>query len=88
MVSRKLENALRRLVECLHPNPSSFSHGLSSVHQAIKELNVKPKNWRELLTEEPFTRADIITLQVRDGGEASKWRAAVKSQGSVRAVKA
>lgn len=32
--------------------------------QAIKELNIKAKNWKELLTDEPFTRKDIITLQV------------------------
>ncbi|CAI5508430.1 unnamed protein product, partial [Closterium sp. Naga37s-1] len=32
-------------------------------YEAIKELNVKPKNWNELLTDEPFTRADIITIQ-------------------------
>ncbi|CAI5471266.1 unnamed protein product [Closterium sp. Yama58-4] len=32
-------------------------------YEAIKELNVKPKNWKELLTDEPFTRADIITIQ-------------------------
>ncbi|CAI5986434.1 unnamed protein product [Closterium sp. NIES-64] len=35
-------------------------------YEAIKELNVKPKNWKELLTDEPFTRADIITIQACD----------------------
>lgn len=35
-----------------------------TVVQAIKELNIKTKNWKELLTDEPFTRADIITIQV------------------------
>jgi hypothetical protein len=34
--------------------------------QAIKELNIKPKNWKELLTDEPFTRDDLITIQVHD----------------------
>ena len=29
----------------------------------MEELNIKPKNWKELLTDEPFTRADIITIQ-------------------------
>jgi peptidyl-prolyl cis-trans isomerase-like protein 2 len=33
-------------------------------YEAIKELNIKTKNWKELLTEEPFTRADLITIQV------------------------
>lgn len=33
--------------------------------QAIKELNIKTKNWKELLTDEPFSREDIITIQVK-----------------------
>lgn len=32
--------------------------------QAIKELNLKTKNWCELLTDEPFTKNDLITIQV------------------------
>jgi hypothetical protein len=32
---------------------------------ALEELCIKPKNWKDLLTEEPFTRKDIIHLQVR-----------------------
>ncbi|KAH9329671.1 hypothetical protein KI387_001779, partial [Taxus chinensis] len=32
-------------------------------YEAIKELNVKPKNWRELLTDEPFSKEDLITIQ-------------------------
>ena len=32
--------------------------------EAIERLNVKPKNWKDLLTDEPFTRSDIIVLQV------------------------
>ncbi|XP_057874050.2 peptidyl-prolyl cis-trans isomerase CYP65 isoform X1 [Cryptomeria japonica] len=32
-------------------------------YEAVKELNIKPKNWRELLTDEPFTKDDIITIQ-------------------------
>ncbi|KAF8410229.1 hypothetical protein HHK36_002752 [Tetracentron sinense] len=31
--------------------------------KAIKELNLKTKNWKELLTDEPFTRQDLITIQ-------------------------
>lgn len=30
---------------------------------AVEELNVKAKNWKDLLTDEPFTRKDIIHLQ-------------------------
>lgn len=33
--------------------------------EAIQELNVKTKCWKDLLTEEPFTRKDIIQIQVR-----------------------
>lgn len=32
-------------------------------YQAIDELNVKPKFWRDLLTDEKFTRKDLITIQ-------------------------
>ena len=31
--------------------------------QAVEELNIKPQNWKELVTDEPFTRKDIITIQ-------------------------
>ncbi|MCO5612751.1 hypothetical protein L7F22_067021 [Adiantum nelumboides] len=32
-------------------------------YEAVKELNLKPKNWKDLLTDEPFSRNDIITIQ-------------------------
>ncbi|GFZ18826.1 plant U-box 49 [Actinidia rufa] len=32
-------------------------------YEAIKELNIKTKNWKELLTDEPFTKGDLITIQ-------------------------
>ena len=31
--------------------------------QAVNELNIKPRNWKDLLTEEPFAREDIIHIQ-------------------------
>lgn len=31
--------------------------------QAISELNIKAKNWKDLLTDEPFTRKDILHIQ-------------------------
>ncbi len=31
---------------------------------AVEELNIKARNFTDLLTSQPFTRADIITLQV------------------------
>ena len=31
--------------------------------QAVDELNVKPKFWKDLLTDEKFTRRDLITIQ-------------------------
>jgi peptidyl-prolyl cis-trans isomerase-like protein 2 len=33
-------------------------------YDALDELCIKPKNWKDLLTDEPFTRKDIIHLQV------------------------
>ncbi|XP_052205283.1 peptidyl-prolyl cis-trans isomerase CYP65 isoform X2 [Diospyros lotus] len=32
-------------------------------YEAIKELNIKTKNWKELLTDEPFSKEDLITIQ-------------------------
>ncbi|KAI8814927.1 peptidyl-prolyl cis-trans isomerase-like 2 [Cladochytrium replicatum] len=32
-------------------------------YEAVERFNVKAKNWKDLLTEEPFTREDIITIQ-------------------------
>ncbi|XP_077233455.1 plant U-box 49 [Tasmannia lanceolata] len=32
-------------------------------YEAIKELNLKTKNWKELLTDDPFTKDDLITIQ-------------------------
>ncbi|TPX41271.1 hypothetical protein SeMB42_g05636 [Synchytrium endobioticum] len=32
-------------------------------YDAVKSLNIEPKNWKDLLTDEPFTRKDIITIQ-------------------------
>ncbi|XP_077995435.1 RING-type E3 ubiquitin-protein ligase PPIL2-like [Glandiceps talaboti] len=32
-------------------------------NDAVETLNIKPKHWKDLLSDEPFTRKDIITLQ-------------------------
>ena len=32
--------------------------------QAVERLNIKPGHWKDLLTDEPWTRKDIITIQV------------------------
>uniref|UniRef100_A0A7P0T896 Nitric oxide synthase-interacting protein n=1 Tax=Homo sapiens TaxID=9606 RepID=A0A7P0T896_HUMAN len=32
-------------------------------YEAVEQLNIKAKNFRDLLTDEPFSRQDIITLQ-------------------------
>ena len=43
---------------------SSVCRGWRHVRvQAIQELNVKPKFWKDLLTDEAFSRKDIIHLQ-------------------------
>ncbi len=31
--------------------------------QAVEELNIKPKYWKDLTDDTPFTRKDIIHLQ-------------------------
>ncbi|KAJ7533954.1 hypothetical protein O6H91_13G072700 [Diphasiastrum complanatum] len=54
----------------LHKVFTEFSHivalktsGNVFSYEAIKELNIKPKNWHDLLTDEPFSREDLITIQ-------------------------
>lgn len=32
-------------------------------HEAVEQLNIKTKSYKDLLSDEPFTRQDIITLQ-------------------------
>eukprot|EP00058_Branchiostoma_floridae_P018303 XP_002603792.1 hypothetical protein BRAFLDRAFT_124670 [Branchiostoma floridae] len=32
-------------------------------YEAVERLNIRPKNWKDLLTDEPISRKDIITLQ-------------------------
>ncbi|KAG0239222.1 Peptidyl-prolyl cis-trans isomerase cyp8 [Actinomortierella wolfii] len=32
-------------------------------YDAIERLNIKAKHWKDLMTDEPFTRKDIITIQ-------------------------
>eukprot|EP00939_MAST-03C_sp_MAST-3C-sp1_P001856 g1856.t1 len=32
-------------------------------YEAVKELNIKAKNWTDLVTGEPFQKSDIVTLQ-------------------------
>lgn len=32
-------------------------------YEAIEQLNIKTKNWKDLLNDQPFTRKDIITIQ-------------------------
>jgi len=29
----------------------------------VEQLNIKPNFWKDLVTDEPFTRKDIITIQ-------------------------
>ena len=33
------------------------------LRQAIDELNIKTKNWKDLLSDEPIRRSDIVVLQ-------------------------
>ncbi|CRL08615.1 CLUMA_CG021222, isoform A [Clunio marinus] len=32
-------------------------------YEAIEQLNIKTKNWKDLVNDQPFTRKDIITIQ-------------------------
>lgn len=39
--------------------------------QAIDQLNIKSRHWKDLLNDEPFTRSDLITIQ--DPSDARKF---------------
>ena len=41
--------------------------------EAVEELNIKNKNYKDLLTDVPFTRKDIITIQNPDILPAIPW---------------
>ena len=45
----------------------------------VDRLNIKANFWRDLVTDEPFTRKDIITIQVR-GPTITLWRSRVASE--------
>lgn len=34
-------------------------------YDAVEELNIKRKHWKDLLDDTPFKREDIVTIQVR-----------------------
>jgi peptidyl-prolyl cis-trans isomerase-like protein 2 len=34
------------------------------LYEAVEQLNIKPKHWNDLLDDTPFTKSDIITIQV------------------------
>ena len=46
-------------VSTLYPLP------IFCAQQAVQELNLKAKNMRDLLTDEAFTRKDVIHIQAR-----------------------
>lgn len=41
--------------------------------EAISELNIKRRNWKDLISEEPFKRSDLITLQDPQKPQEIKW---------------
>lgn len=40
-------------------------------YEAVEQLNIKTRNWKDLINDEPFTRKDIITIQ--DPNSAAKF---------------
>lgn len=40
-------------------------------YEAVEQLNIKSKNWKDLINDTPFTRKDIITIQ--DPGQLEKF---------------
>ncbi len=44
-------------IACVKTTGNVFSY------EAIEELNIKAKNWKDLLNDQPFARKDILVLQ-------------------------
>lgn len=42
---------------------ANASSGNVFCFEAIEQLNIKTKNWKDLITDQPFTRKDMITIQ-------------------------
>eukprot|EP00940_MAST-03C_sp_MAST-3C-sp2_P002130 g2130.t1 len=42
---------------------ANFKSGHVLSYDAVKELNIKAKNWEDLVTGEPFEKSDIVTIQ-------------------------
>ncbi|XP_017879618.1 RING-type E3 ubiquitin-protein ligase PPIL2 [Ceratina calcarata] len=40
-------------------------------YEAVEQLNIKTRNWKDLINDQPFTRKDIITIQ--DPSNATKF---------------
>lgn len=59
-----------------------------SFAQAVRELNLKAKNLKDLLTDESFTRSDIITIQDPNNVDKSKLLSEFDHVKQNRAVKA
>lgn len=45
--------------------PTPLPLPIFCAQQAVQELNLKAKNMRDLLTDEAFTRKDVIHIQAR-----------------------
>ena len=60
------------IITLLHNHNNSFAENVYVfkccviflyLFQAIEQLNIKASFWRDLITDEPFTRKDIIEIQ-------------------------
>lgn len=50
---------------------------------AVQTLNIQPKNWKDLLSDTPFTRKDIIIIQdpqISDNREIAKFEHIIKQE--------
>lgn len=50
-------------------------------YEAVDNLNIKPNNWKDVLTGEDFTKSDIITIQVRAKASKTKGPQQLDGQG-------
>lgn len=61
-ITHKVFNEHSRIVFVRHGTSGSWTGNVFS-YEAVESLNIQTKSWKDLLTDEPFVRADIFWIQ-------------------------
>ena len=55
--------SFQNLIKFLPLSVAIATTGNVYCHEAIEQLNIKTKNWKDLVNDQPFVRKDIVTIQ-------------------------